>query len=639
MFFLNLTLPEFLALLGTLSVTVVALYLLDRRRRKLRVATLRFFRLNEKPPEMKHRRRVQQPWSLILQLVSLLLLLLAIAQLRLGSPDRSSRDHVLLLDASAWMAARTANPAQAGNVTRLIDLARSRARAYVRALPHNDRVMVVRAGELPMPATLFETDRQKIVQAIDQTQPGASALDIDKALEFAEQAQALRARRAGEIVFAGAGRVPGDGPAAMRVPPNLRIIPVTGAVENIGLRKVALRRSLSEPDTWDIFVAVKNYGVKPHPVPLAVLYGGSPVGSRRLNLNPGAEETATFQFKTRAGGWLEARLLVRDAFPEDDRAVLELPARQSLLVTVYSDQPDLLRPVFTAIPDVKATFLAPSRFNASATSGIVILDRFAPATPPKTDAIWIEPPVKSSPISVRNVGTKLKLARWRSDHVLGTGLRAKDIELDSAEVFRLEKDDIAIAETDIGPVMAGRDGKTKTVVLGFHPVNSALKYELATPLLFANILHWMATDIFRLTELTAGTVGLVNVDLESQPDPSTIRVVSDDGRPVPFTIDGRYLRFFTESPGIVRVVTGARELVYSLSLPQAGDTIWNPATAHHGIPSGFPSERSARDLWQWLALLGGAGLFADWMLFGRRRRAIPYRMPAALRATKWRKAS
>src|SRR5947209_5493852 len=129
MFFLNLSLPEFLALLGTLSVTDVALYLLDRRRRKLRVPTLRFFRLHDKPPEMKHRRRVQQPWSLVLQLLSLLLLLLAIAQLRLGSPDRSSRDHILLLDSSAWMAARTTEPRPSGSVTRLIDLARARARA------------------------------------------------------------------------------------------------------------------------------------------------------------------------------------------------------------------------------------------------------------------------------------------------------------------------------------------------------------------------------------------------------------------------------------------------------------------------------------------------------------------------------
>ncbi|MGA2214211.1 MAG: BatA domain-containing protein, partial [Bryobacteraceae bacterium] len=93
MFFLNLSLPEFLAILGSLSGVVVALYLLDRLRKHHTVPTLRFFAAIEKAPILKHRRKLQQPWSLLLQLISLLLLLLAIAQLRLGSPARYSRDH------------------------------------------------------------------------------------------------------------------------------------------------------------------------------------------------------------------------------------------------------------------------------------------------------------------------------------------------------------------------------------------------------------------------------------------------------------------------------------------------------------------------------------------------------------------
>ena len=634
MFFLNLSLPEFLTLLGALSGAIVALYLLDRQRRKIRVPTLRFFRTDDKPPQMRHRRKIQQPWSLLLQLVSLLLLLLAIAQLRLGSPDRTSRDHVLLLDSSAWMGARTGN-------TRLIDQARARARSYVKALPRNDRVMVVRAGEVPMPATLFESDRTKIERAINATQPGASALNIEQAMDFAEQAERLRARRSGEIVFIGAGRVLGDGPASMRLPRNLRIIPIAGSLENVGLRKVGVRRSLTNPDNWEVFIAAKNYGATIRSVPLVVQFGGGTVGTKRFTLNPGAEETAAFQFKAQAAGWLDARLLVRDAFPEDDRAIMELPARQSLAVTIYSDEPDLLRPVFTAIPGVKATFLPVVRFDANAVTGIVILDRFAPSTQPKTDAVWIQPPAKSSPIAVRTTANKTKLVRWRSDHPLGTGLRAKNIELDSTEVFSPEANDVAIAESESGPVMVGRDGKTKTVVLGFHPGKSALKYELATPLLFANILHWMAPDIFRMTEFTAGTVGMVSIDLETEPDPSTIRVLTEDGNAMPFSLAGRNLRFFTDTPGIVRVTTGERELVYSLTLPQAGETIWNPASARHGIPSAFTSEASAQDLWQWFAILGGLGLLADWVLFGRRRRVNVRRAASTPRSVlaKWRKAS
>src|SRR5512143_1958299 len=103
MFLLNLSLAEFLAILGAVSGVLVALYLLDRSRRRQKVPTLRFWRSAPRPEQVRHRRRIQQPWSLILQLVSIALLLLALGQLKFGSPDRSSRDHILVLDTSAWM--------------------------------------------------------------------------------------------------------------------------------------------------------------------------------------------------------------------------------------------------------------------------------------------------------------------------------------------------------------------------------------------------------------------------------------------------------------------------------------------------------------------------------------------------------
>ena len=171
MFFLNLSLPEFLAILGSLSGITVALYLLDRMRKKHVVPTLRFFTASEQPPVMKHRRKLQQPWSLLLQLLSLLLLLLAIAQLRWGSAARASQDHVLIMDASAWMNARSGQG-------RLIDQVRRAARDYVKLVPANDRIMVVRAGVLATTATLFESDRDKIQRAIDQTQPGGATFNL-----------------------------------------------------------------------------------------------------------------------------------------------------------------------------------------------------------------------------------------------------------------------------------------------------------------------------------------------------------------------------------------------------------------------------------------------------------------------------
>src|SRR3954468_23519889 len=98
MFFLNLTAGEFLVLFSALSGLIAALYLLDRARRKKIVSTLRFWTPALGIEERQSRKRMHEPWSLVLQLVSLLLLLLSIGELHWGTRERSGRDHVLLLD-------------------------------------------------------------------------------------------------------------------------------------------------------------------------------------------------------------------------------------------------------------------------------------------------------------------------------------------------------------------------------------------------------------------------------------------------------------------------------------------------------------------------------------------------------------
>lgn len=636
MFFLNLSLPEFLAILGSLSGVVVALYLLDRMRKRHTVATLRFFAAAEKPPVLKHRRKLQQPWSLLLQLLSLLLLLLAIAQLRLGSPARYSRDHVLLLDTSAWMAARF-------GPSRLIDRARLAADNYVNALPPADRVMVVRADVLATPALLFESDRRKIHLAIDQTQPGVAPLNLQQALDFAAQAQKVQAQRPGEIVFIGAGRIPSDQAARLNAPSNFRLIAINGPTEHVGLRKMSVHRATDDPDQWEVFVSAKNYGAAARSIPMAVAFGGSPVATHRFDLKPGAEEDFNFRFKTRAAGWLEARLTsearlaTQDTFRQDSRAILELPPRGVLPVTVYSADPDLLRPIFTAIPGIQASFLPVSSYQPDAHGGIILLDHFAPPSPPSGQSIWLEPPAGKSPIPVRSTAQKVKLNQWQADHPLGAGLRARDIELTSAQIFQPSPGDIVVARSDAGPLIVARPDNPKIVVLGFHPVRSGMKYQLTTPLLFANIIRWMAPDAFRSWELTAGTVGTVDVELESEIDPNTIRVQTEEGRPLPFTVEGKTLRFFDGAPGVVRVLTGDRELVYSLTLPQPGDAVWKPANVKLGLPPRAPIGPTSHDLWQWLALAGAAGLLADWILYGRMDRRVRAAGGAAPR--EWRKAS
>ena len=85
---------------------------------------------------------------------------------------------------------------------------------------------------------------------------------------------------------------------------------------------------------------------------------------------------------------------------------------------------------------------------------------------------------------------------------------------------------------------------------------------------------------------------------------------------------------------------GDREMVYSLTLPDVADTEWKaPATALKGVPRAALGDAAPTDVWPWLALLGGIGLLADWILFGRssifRLRPSKTAAPAEI----WRKAS
>lgn len=623
MFFLNLSLAQFVGMFGAVAAVSVALYLLDRSRRRQVVSTLRFWVAAEQPAAAARRRRIQQPWSLLLQLAGMGLLLLAVAQLQLGTPALAGRDHVVILETSAWMSAKN------GNRT-LMDTARQRARQYVQALPGRDRVMLVRADALATPATSFEPDHKRVLAAIQASEPGATALNLDQALSFARHIQNQDGRRAGEIAFIGSGRTAErDAATAPQAPRNLRVIPIADAIENCGLRKIGVRRSNTDPDVWEIYVSAHNYGAAPHTVSLSLEFGTPQVagrvaiGSDQLTIKPRADSEATFEYKTAAAGILAVNLSPHDAFPSDDHAELELPGQAMLTVTVYSREPDLLRPVLSATPRIAAVYRKPEEYRPG-DRGLVILDRFVPPQKPTADSVWIDPPVDGSPIPIRTTVQQALFTGWDPNHPVAAGLRTKDLKLEKASVFSVAPTDGRVGEVAAGPVIVARDGTPKIAVLGFHPALSAMRYELAAPLLFANLLRWVSPEMFRRVEISGASVGSVKLVMDqgaADTDPKNVKVTTEDGSALPFTLHDRTLQFFAGAPGSVRVAAGDHEYLYSLTLPQLGDVKWEPpADVREGIPHFAAVLGSATDLWPWLAMLGAAALLAEWFLYGRFRR-------------------
>ncbi len=614
MFLAGLGLVEFLALLGALAGLVTLPYLFDRFLRRKIVSSLRFWRASARPPHRNRLGRIREPLSWLLQLLAGILLLLAIGQLHLGSRNDFARDHVLILDNSAWMGARS------GQST-LMEKAKVAALAYVKSVPAGDRVLLALADATVTPLTAFEANRETIAEAVRGVGPGTTALRLEEALEFARRLQDLHARQPGEIVFVGAGLLPGSGSFSRReLPRGLRFIPVRAAGENVGLKKVGLRRQGGRRDEWEVYVAARNYGSSARSVDLLLEFGKAPVGSRRLRLEPGKDQESTFPLRTRATGLLEVRLLVADALDSDNSAVIEVPASVPAKVIVYTQQPALLRPLIEADLAVEAEFRAPAQYRSRDKNVITVLDRFVPPEHPAGPAIWIAPPGQGAPARVKQVAAQAPVRQWGSEHALGEGLRTQDLRLERTQVFEPVEGDIVVASVDSGAAVLARTTPARHVIFGFHPARSTARFELAVPLLFANVLRWLAPAAHGQQEVLAESGGAVSLPVGPDIDAAKVKVQNSAGGALPFSLNDGVLRFFSATADTVRVTTGEREWTFSLTLPEVGESGWEPpGTVRSGLPSGPASSGSPKGLWQALALAAGLVLLLEWLRYGNDR--------------------
>lgn len=614
MFFLNLTAGEFLALFGALGGLITALYLLDRAKRKKVVSTLRFWTSAETAEEKQTRKRMRDPLSLILQLASLLLLLLAIAQLQWGTRERRGRDHVLLLDTSAWSAEVQDN-------TPLIDREKKLARAYIAALPARDRIMLVLAGALATPVTPFTAGRVQLSAALQEATAGYSALNINQALSYAQQAQDWSGGQSGEIVYVGPKQIDSEETAVRHIP-NLRVLSVPCNHENLGILRMAVKRGDDAAGEWQASITVRNYGLQRRTVRLNTRFGATVFASRILNLSPQQETVAEYVFVTSSSGQLTAELESPDALASDNTAALALPRNGLLRIAVYTARPDVLRPLLEANQRLSAKFYDPSQYQPNPPADVMLLDRISPSQRPAIASLWIQTSRDMSPLPVKTVVENAVLNKWNSNSDLGSGLH-EETHLPAAEVFHTFDGDIPIGGVSDGPVVVARpavSGRPKLAVIGFDPLDGEMKFQVTTPLLFANFFHWLSPESLKTLDLSAARVGAVTVALDPSERAGQLRVTTADGGAVPFTVRNQTLQLFAARPGIIHIASYDRERILSLTLPDVAEHEWKPpAASASGLPAASTWSPNSVSLWQWLAILGAIGLLAEWMLFGWRR--------------------
>jgi len=482
-----------LALLGLVFVPlVVAMYLLKLRRDEAVVpSTLLWSRLLADVEANAPWQRLRRSLLLLLQLLLVIVLALLAARPFLERPAGLARDIVLIVDASASMAATDVAP------TRLA-VAKQAAVDALRDLPSGGKVSVIAAGRTARVVTTGSSDLARVRQSIMSIDATASTGDLGDALRLAS---ALAARSGDAEILVATDAALASMPTT-RVDARVRVLRVGRGRENQAIVALAIRTAPSGL-TKSAFISVANFDVKQARRRLDVYADGQLIDSRDMFVDPQARAEIVVdditQQNTRAIDAIEVRLVddpaeapSNDRLASDDRAWAVVPRDSLRRVLLVTDGDPYLQTALTYLPNTELYGRATKDYPT--TTGLdkfdlIVFDGYLPPTLPSTAILAVAPP-RTSPLG--DVAGTLK------EPAIGSLDRAEPIlryvDLSTTHIAEASKLTLpGWARTVIpGPagtplLYAGDRAGLRTAVLAFEPRRSDLPLQVAFPILVANL--------------------------------------------------------------------------------------------------------------------------------------------------------
>ncbi len=617
------------AVWSALAALALWLYLHHRRPQHRRVSTLRFW-ASVQPVAQPRRRRLREPWALLAQVLFLMLLILALANPRLGITNEG-RSVVIVLDTSIWSQMRPAGASP------WIDTERQEARRVLDSLPSADRVLLLPAEADAPPILPFTTDRGALRRAIAEVPTSSNTADIPRVLEMGRAA--LGGSRRGVLVYVGPGmlderqarsldefRAATENPDDNRGQPQflVRLLGSEKPVQNRGITRLSLRRDAAQPDLWHLLTQLKNYSDTKSSVVLKLSVSGQPLGQRTISLSPGELANAENEFTWAEGGLLQAEISPSDALAADDRAVVNLPTFRVIRVAVFPGNapfPTDLLTVLSSNPYLRTEVVTPA-MNADVSPDVAIYQGSEMPSQLSFNSIYfLSGPASAGSHSVRVVG-------WNSQHPVTRWVRTHDVSVRNPAQLNMLSTDTILASTEGNPpaplILAREQNGRRMLIIGFDPQKSNFPLQSAFPLLMAGGMEWMTHSVDESAEsLSTGELDL--------PGPAA-RIISPSGRDVPFARKGQDVHLLATETGMYRVVppngspSGETSVAVNTPLlPAQRMTLTPPETAR--IES-EPLQQPGSDLWRGLVLLGIVALWLEWWLYysGREnRRAMEMR--------------
>lgn len=617
---LNLALGQLLGLFLPLAAGLVALYFYDRSRRRVLVSTLRFWPRRPAPAVRQRHKRIQHPFSLALQLIALLLLLLAIADPRPDAVGPASQRRAILLDTSSSMELSDDDGQQ------LMDQAKALALAYLDSVPSRDQIVLIAADGAPSVRVPFTADRGQLRESILAAVPGPTALDLAAAFDLAAGTLRLAldaggetlpaGRQTAEAVYIGPGLFAGQ-PIRSDVAPAVRFLQTGQPSDSLGL--IALRASAdpSENDKWSVELGARNYENEVLTASIEFFFDEQRLGHRPMSIPAGEDASLRFTLRTGRPGRLLARAIVEDGHAANNEALLEIPGSRRTQLQVVGASESAFEPLLASGAWVNPTFVqSPDEL----VDGAIHVWANGAQNARSRRAIYLAPPGMASPAEEVTAVRDQPVAEWSPSHPLAQGVRDPEFTPSRMRVFETLVGDEVVASTAEGPVILARATReARSVTFGFDLADDSVRNRLAAPLLFANAVAWLDAGAFQPESVEARSPGAVAIEAPNSSF-EQVSVRNSNGESIPWLLSDGVVRFYAGQPGTYRVATADRTVTLHLDQPQVPAGKWDPDNALRRLPAKTAGSGPPGALWPWLAALAGLILLYDWIRFGRGRR-------------------
>src|SRR5260370_5282484 len=469
--------------LFSLAPIVIVLYLLKVTRRRRTVSTLVFWQRIVKE-QRRHAlfHRLRNFLSLLLNLLILLCLILAAAQLRWPGFSSVEGNTFLIIDNRARMQARDV----AGR-TRL-DVAKQLAGQILRRTSARNPTGLMVLEEKPETEVSLTDDGEELQRAVNALQPSDTAGKLDDALQLAER---ILASRPGRIL------VLSDEPA--RKPTNAIGFKQFGLtnefLDNVAIVGMEARVLPANPETAEVFVKAANFSQSVKNVKVELTVDETLFDLKAIDLSPGESRAIIFsgisgsKRYANSRGLIVARIEDQDALSTDNQAYALLPERKPIRVLLVTRNNWFLENALQAGEANETQIVSPANYRTSLNQPFdgVMFDRELPS------GITIETPGNFLFLGVSPLPPAVL-----SDHPIIVETDPGDpimrfVDLSTSTILRAVRLPREIPGSTVRAPAAGADGplvvslepsRRRRVIIAFDPIHSDLPVRVPFPFLF-----------------------------------------------------------------------------------------------------------------------------------------------------------